>query len=219
MPLSRRVLSWLLFRHSLADKQWQSHVREQFAGKEVSPPEALSQWLQQQRGYAISTTHWPLMLLFAGIGALSLVGVCSYSGAAPVNLWLLLGLFAFVPLIMTLLAGLAWRNSRQPSQPLPILGQLAFRSLLSRTEEWRLDTALFKPWLLWQLQRLAISFQLGVIAGFLLLALFQDLAFAWSSTLVDRGGWMDDLLVWLSIPWSWLLAAPSEELLVNSHFY
>ncbi|MDM3871932.1 DUF2868 domain-containing protein [Porticoccus sp. W117] len=217
LPLSRRVLVWLLFRHSLDDSQWQARVCQQFHNQNPEPDAALQWWLQQQPGYELTATRLPMLLLAAVMGALVVVGACSYSGAAPINLWLLLGLFAFLPLLMTVLACWGWRNARQSSGTLPVMAHLMFRPLLSHTSGW--SASLIKPFLLWRMQWLAVAFQLGVVVGFLLLALFQDLAFAWSSTLVERGGWMDDFLVLLSTPWNWFLPAPSEALLTHSHFY
>ena len=220
LPLSRRLLSWLLFRHSLNSPDWQVQLREQFGDNKPALSRAMQQWLQQQPGYGlVHSSSWPLLLLAAVVGALTLTGICSYSGNAPINLWLLLGLFALLPLLMAVLGLWSWRSVRTPAAALPVSAQLLFRPLLSKVGEWQLDSHLLKPWLLWRLQGLALAFQLGAIAGFLMLALFQDLAFGWSSTLVERGTWMDDFLLLMSAPWSWLLAAPSEELLTASHFY
>ncbi|UTW45813.1 DUF2868 domain-containing protein [bacterium SCSIO 12696] len=218
-------MEWLQFRHALTQPKWQEWV-EQPHEPTPSDTEAALRQFQKDTSSIQNASHSGLviaLLVSAIAGCLAMAGACSYSGNAPINLWLMLGLFALLPFALTLLTLWGLRRALRPDAPIAVVGQLALRPLLKRLPQQHLQSPVFKHWLLWKLQRLSLAFQVGAVVCFLIMALFQDLAFAWSSTVAERGTQAEKLvenfLVHLSWPWQWLLGAPSQELLSSSRFY
>ena len=86
--LSFRVLSWLYFVGSLKQADWQQKA----VHLNASQP-ALPQWLAAGNiGRKVQALSFLLLLLGGLLGVVTMVGALNYSGDAPVNLWLMLGL-------------------------------------------------------------------------------------------------------------------------------
>ena len=227
--ISRGVLHWLVFRQSISTDGWIASASKLVspAATDTSDAAILSLWLRKQPGYSTATAGGAWLASIAGalLGALAITGACGYSGSEPVNIWLLLGLFALLPLLFTVIAGFSWCSALRPLPgSLPLTAQVTFRPLLkslytSSLDNGEFSSRLLKPWLLWKLQWLAVAFQISVLATFYLIVLFQDLAFAWSSTVVAGEGWMTALLQMIAWPWQWLMPGPSAELIHNSQYY
>lgn len=171
--------------------------------------------------------------------------VLSYGGGHPVNVWDFL--LAFVGVQAALLALLA-ASFLLPLAALgaPALGlfrsalgalypRLAARALRAggeRAHEWRAlwhrarsRRSLYhavEPWLLLSLtQAFALAFNAGAFAAILRLVVFTDVAFAWSTTLVEldarRFHGLVEALAW---PWRalWPAAVPSEALVEATRY-
>jgi len=180
-------------------------------------------------------------LLLVIIGVLLGLGVAGFSftfrGNYPVNLFTLLGVLVVLPGLL-LLASLLLLPARLPGLG-ALRGGLAGLSPARWLAAWfdrRLELSLFAPrlggvrggastafarWqLLWFSQCLALGFYFAVLVLAMLLVVFTDLAFGWSTTLelapARIGGWVRTL----AAPWaSWLPAAvPDPELVALSRY-
>ncbi|MAW62252.1 MAG: hypothetical protein CMJ94_15655 [Planctomycetes bacterium] len=169
--------------------------------------------------------------ILLGAGAAS--ATLTYDGSAPVNLWNFLGLFVllqillFALLLFTLGAGAA-RGRALTSATQRAVGALARAPIVRRLlgtapESWRASweelarhrTALAtrrplyaeaERWGLFRsAQAIGVGFHLAAAVVFLWLAVFSDLAFAWSTTPAGvDASWLHGLVQALAWPWAWL---------------
>jgi len=201
---------WLEFRLFVAQKKLKLDGAD---APSLSVLQYLNQW-QQQASFVVPA-RWFLILLNAvvaliGFGAMA--GVLNVGGEHVVNIWVPLAMFAFLPLIMTLSSAyfsLVSGNKQQLSghpwltflvAKLNLTPYLAYKSLLL-------------PWLFLQSQILALVFSLSALLSFFVLATFQDYHFGWSSTLIADNNIMVQIMAKISLPWHWLVAAPTTELI------
>lgn len=177
-----------------------------------------------------------LQLLGILLGAGAASATLAYDGTAPVNLWNFLGLFVLLQILLfaVLLIGLgagAARGKAVLSATQRALGGIARAPLTRRLlgfapESWRASwssmaqqrdsLATRRPlyrdaerWILFRsAQSIGIGFHLAAAIVFLWLALFSDLAFAWSTTPAEiDAGWLHGLVEALALPWSWFAPA------------
>ncbi|HSN91365.1 MAG TPA: DUF2868 domain-containing protein [Anaeromyxobacteraceae bacterium] len=179
--------------------------------------------------------------LLLGWGAAA--ALLRFDGPHPVNVWdLLLALVGLqIVLLVLLLASLFFPVS---SIGLPLLGlfrglaawaypRLAARGLApERLREWRLllhrlrsRRSLYRrvePWLLLGLtQAFGVAFNVGAILALLRHVVFTDVAFAWSTTLLDLDPARFHAVVRvLSAPWAalWPDAVPTPELVAATRY-
>lgn len=150
---------------------------------------------------------WPLALL-AGmlLGGASL----AYTPDGRINLPLVWLLWAALPFVGTLVATL-------------LLVRPASRPWITRftsVAAWWQPTAEQHWWLLSRLHWLWVVFACGILLIFLLLLLFSDLAFGWSSTLLSNSQLLLPFFQHISLPWQafWPQAVPDLALLEQTHF-
>ncbi|SFC51118.1 Protein of unknown function [Marinospirillum celere] len=154
---------------------------------------------------------WWLWLLAFLAGSLLGAAALSYTPEGRTNLLWVWLLWAGLPFLGSLLALLAL--VRPPVRP----WVTRFQSSLS---------AYWQPqphqlwWLLGQINALWVVFALGLLGVFLLLLLFSDLAFGWSSTLLTDGKQLTQWLTALSLPWQafWPQAVPDLYLIEQTRF-
>ena len=187
------------------------------------------------------------MLSLAGlvIGWGAGTAVLSYGGGHPVNVWDFLLVFVGVQvLLLALLAAsflLPLAALGAPALGLfrsvlgalyPWLGGRALSSGGDRVHEWRAlwhrvrtRRSLYhavEPWLLLSLtQVFAVSFNLGALAAILRLVTFTDVAFAWSTTLVELDARsFHGLVEAMAWPWRslWPAAFPTEALVEATRY-
>lgn len=238
LGLSAAIPMWLLFRQSLQKNHWkttaQQHCSTRFQDPNTaSEAELIQHWLAWQPHYAqLQRNHnWVVYTMGGLLGFLSMLGGLNYSGNEPINLWLLLGLFSLLPLWMSGITGYAWLRQRRANLThgptlLPIRYGWAnrlFAPQLNSLSEWNLQNTaqkhLLQRWLIWRLQGAALAFQLSAIVTFVLILVFKDIAFGWSSTIIQNDAWIPTFIDNLARPWSWLIPPPSVELIANSRFY
>lgn len=150
---------------------------------------------------------WPLALL-AGmlLGGASL----SYAPDGRINLPLIWLLWAALPLLGTLAAILLlFRPSSRP-----------WITRFSGVSAWWQPTPKQYWWLLSRLHWLWVVFACGILLMFLLLLVFSDLAFGWSSTLLSNNQLVLPIFQGISLPWQafWPQAVPDLALLEKTHF-
>jgi len=176
-------------------------------------------------------------LLVAGLvlGWAAATAVLSYTGGHPVNVWDFLLAFVGVQLVLLVLL-LATFLLPKAALGAPLLGM--FRSLFGtiyprlaaralrrgeRVEEWqefwhrlRARRSLYhraEPWLLLGLtQAFGVAFNVGALLGLARLVAFSDIAFSWSTTLLELDGTRFQAIVnLLAAPFGWALpeAVPS----------
>ncbi len=163
--------------------------------------------------------------LILGAGAMS--GALSYSGQAPVNLWVILLLFALLPLVLTLITAIKLiahafgkQTVNQPNAPTLItrwLQKQLSKRLCITPQVFTGQTANY--WLLFRIQAMGIALQTGAMIAFVAILLFKDVAFGWSSTLIKSPESVTAFFNYFSLPWQSLLGAPSEELITQSQFF
>lgn len=212
LGVTQGFVAWLLLKSAVASPP-----------SSTKPPD-INQWLATLphatiRFWLLAPQAFGLIL---GMGAMA--GALSYSGAAPVNLWIILLLFAFLPLLMTIASfikvALSLFKGQQTggrglitswlqqlfSKHLPV----STTAFISRTGDY---------WLLFRLQAMGIAFQTGAMVCFVTILLFKDVAFGWSSTLIKSPDSVAAFFNYFSLPWQSLLGAPTLELITQSQFF
>ena len=176
---------------------------------------------------ALSAVRLALAALGLTLGWGAAAAVLRYTGEHPVNVWdvLLVLVGIQVLLLLTLVAALAFPVATLGAPLLGVFregvralyGRVAARGAgPERAEEWhalwhrlRSRRSLYhhvEPWLLLgATQTFGVAFNVGALLGCLRLVVFSDVAFAWSTTLVDLDAARFHALVTaLARPWAWL---------------
>lgn len=149
---------------------------------------------------------YPLAFLF---GILIGAAALRYTPDGRINLMLVWLVWAGLPFVGACVSG--WMMFRK--QQIPWI--LRFTGL----QHWQLDPQVqLKLWL--KLHQLWCLTATGVLAAFLALLLFTDLAFGWSSTLVDDPQRIYQLTQLISVHWQayWPAAVPDLTLIENTRF-
>jgi hypothetical protein len=192
---------------------------------------------------ALAATRALLVLAGAVLGWAAAAVVLRFEGPHPVNVWDFLLVFVAlqIALLALLLAALAFPLA---SLGVPLLG--LFRSLVGAVyprlaarglaggppEEWRLlfrrlrgRRSLYReiePWVLLGLaQAFGVAFNAGVILALLRFVVFSDVAFSWSTTLLELdAGRFHRVVRALATPWAglWPDAVPSAELVASTRY-
>lgn len=155
----------------------------------------------------ISWLLWPAALL---VGLAVAMGSLSYSPSGRINvLWIVL-LWAGLPLLGSVMA--LWASFFGASRPW-LFQWRQHQMHWHPSQQQRLE-------MLALLQRLWIVVALGMLVGYWVLLLFTDLAFGWSSTLIDSGDLILSIAEIISTPWQWLwpAAVPDAELIANTRY-
>ena len=180
-----------------------------------------------------------LVLLGLLVGSSTALVLLRYDGSRPVNvmtyLWavvgiqiLLLGLLVLAVAISSVWPGaleripvvgglratvrLAWQWATARAGPhAELLHRVRTRGVLyGAVEGWAVAGLS---------QSFGVAFNVGVVAAFVWLVAFTDLAFAWSTTLDVDAASFYRLLSWLSLPWTWVSSAvPTEELVALTRY-
>jgi Protein of unknown function (DUF2868) len=189
------------------------------------------------------------LLAIAGgaLGTATAFAVFAYDGGRPVDVMHVIAAFVMLPI--ALLAGTvvltlpeSWR-ARVPGLAAiqdvlrlasPGRWQPALRRVLQPAQREALDRAIgtarrhqrlygdAQKWaLLVGSQLFAVSFYAAALAVAVLLVVFSDLAFGWSTTLTSEAGTLHRAVTVLAAPWShWLPgAAPSRELVEQTQYF
>jgi hypothetical protein len=180
-------------------------------------------------------------------GLATTIAVFAYDGGRPVNVMRVLAVFAALPLLLlvaTVVLTLpeSWR-ARVPGLAAvqdvlrlasPGRWQPALRRLLLPAQREALDRAIglarrhqrlygdAQKWALLVVSQLfAVSFYTAALAVAVLLVVFSDLAFGWSTTLTSEAAPVHALLVRLAAPWArWLPdAVPSLALVEQTQYF
>ncbi len=74
--------------------------------------------------------------------------------------------------------------------------------------------------MIWLVQMLWCLVALGMLMGYLVLLLFSDLAFGWSSTILEDRNTISRAVHWLALPWwsLWPAAVPTESLVAATQY-
>lgn len=214
--LTPALFQWLNFRHFVAHTKLKLPSSKGLANEKPEANHYLNQWRLQHT--MITPTPWlfGMMILVAiVIGFGTMAGVLNYQANRPINIWLPLALFAFIPLLLTLSSFYfsVLSPSKQRLSRHPLLETLVNKLNLTIFLPYK---NLLLPWLFWQLQRLALAFTIAALVGFFILATFQNYRFAWSSTLITDNATMAQLMTVITWPWHWLVSTPSAELISQS---
>ena len=158
---------------------------------------------------ALKLPKWLTWLALAGgvfLGAAAL----AYTPQGRINLLWLWWLWAGLPFLGSLLA---LGSFLLPTQPLWL------KSTLKLSPYWQ-PLPHQRWWLLEQINRLWIFLALGMLLVFLLLLLFSDLAFGWSSTLISQPQVVVEITQVISLPWQffWPQAVPDLQLIEQTRF-
>jgi hypothetical protein len=216
---SRALFTWLQFRVFLATPDWQAQLPESCLQPDLTVKEYLQNWFEHRSESGLRPLIWLVInIAVLLLGVSSMIAALSYSGNEPVNLWLVLGLFAVLPMLLTLIAaiGIVLQRSYRFSTA-------GFSNLIVKVMripgEWLDFSRLLFSWTVWQSQSLAVLFNVGALAGFFLVALFRDISFGWSSTLIADTSTMIAIFKGFAAPWSLLVPLPAEETLYATRFY
>jgi hypothetical protein len=213
--ITQGLFKWLTFRLYIAEHKGQLSSTE---SPSTSVVEQLIQWQSQVSFIAPAMGVLRVLSMVAALlGFVAMAGVLNYSQDQLINIWIPLALFAFIPLLMTLMSVYfsVLSTTRQALHGHPLILVLVTRLKLTHFLPYK---NVLLPWLFWQLQFIAIVFSLSALVSFFVLATFQDYRFGWSSTLITDNTTMTHLFSVLSWPWHWLIESPSFELVSQSRF-
>jgi hypothetical protein len=218
--LSQGVLRWVSFRTFLTGADWQARFSAGHSALTSEPVALLEHWQQIDQGIEQHVGFfWLINLLAILFGALAMTAVLTTSGSAPINLWWLFALFAFLPLLMTLVSTV---SLVRPIHVVSLSHSPLVQALIRRTGFAKGQGAygrILSQWALWQLQSVSVLLLVSALVTFFVVATFRDLNFGWSSTLIEQDQTMVHLVQLLALPWQWLMAAPSEQLITASRYY
>lgn len=219
-PLAKSYCHWLAFIAFLHSSQWQAQAQQHgnkpfsLLLKQLPSPNPL--WLQA-----------PQIIGFI-LGCSAMSGALTYSGAKPVNIGVILGLFCLLPLATMALT--LWHGLKNPNAELKGFGTQALFTFLTKhiglttpsanlCASGELMPSSATPWLMWRLQLGAASFHIAAMLTFGLVLLFNDIAFGWSSTLIKEPTSVYRFFAVLSLPWQELIGAPSQAFIEQSQFF
>jgi len=159
------------------------------------------------------------------MGILMGSGVLVYSGDKPINIFVCLTFFFLLPCLGALISIFGFFPSSAPFSsffaqlnPLPfILSKIGLRESSASA----FSRGALRRTLLVYVNQFGAMFFLGALVSFFALLTFSDLAFGWSSTLVNSSSEVAAGLQAISWPWSQLVpsAVPSETLVEATRFF
>lgn len=187
---------------------------------------ALRRWKEAQRrtsptslGDRLARSLVGLGWLMTGLGLLLGFGAATAALSAPsgepINLWICLGVLVLSQMALLGFGGIAllWVRSRGRQRlhgGLEVLrqwvhGRLADREASGGAGPVLAHTRRIEGWAFFRLsQRFGACFNLGAILAFLLLLLFRELQFGWSTTPDGIGTThVQGLVEWIAAPWAW----------------
>ncbi|SFK24451.1 DUF2868 domain-containing protein [Methylophaga sulfidovorans] len=215
---TQALFRWLDFRLFVSQKNTKLTSSNDINSASHSATDYLKIWQQQTSLTTPATGILRLLAVIAVvIGFTAMAGVLNVREQAFINIWVPLGLFAFLPLLLTLssfyFSFLSPAKSNLHHHPLLhwLINKLHLQQFIPYKN-------LLLPWLFWQLQSAAILFSASALLSFFILATFQDYLFGWSSTLITDSATMTQLMTTLSWPWHWLIDTPSAELIQQTRF-
>lgn len=216
-------------------QRWVAALREQDPGRTRAGRTVAS---------ALRTVRGVLVVVGLALGWGTATSVLQFTGGHPVNVWDFLLVFVGLQLLLLLLLLASFvLPASDPGAPVFGLTRGAvgalYRRLVARgfrgearVEEWRAvwhtlrgRRSLYhavEPWALLGLtQSFAVAFNLAALAGCVRLVTFSDLAFSWSTTLVELDAARFHALVRaLASPWGWAWpdAVPSSALVAATRY-
>jgi len=214
---TKALFRWLDFRLFVSSDNKTLEINNSDA-KPNSATEYLNKWQQK---FTLSSPATGLIfvanVLAVLIGFTAMAGVLNYSAQPLINIWLPLGLFAFIPVLLTLVSLYfsVLSSTKHSLNSFPLIMFMINKLKLDRFLAYK---NLLLPWLFWRLQMIAILFSLSALLSFFLLATFQDYRFGWSSTLITDHATMTELMSVMTWPWHWFIESPTAELISQSHF-
>ena len=191
-PLTAGVFDWLFFSESLNRAAAPIPLHPQPI---LHPQAILAQWLAMQPVYGHQKQGLRLALtgtlLLAGVlGGGSMLGALTYSGASPVKLWLMIGLFCFLPLALTFSGALMSTRSAHTPFLAEFFARLLAKYIGAKSAAPKLPPLLVRvsgrAWLIWWLQLAGLVAQLAALVTFVMVLLFNDVAFGWASTIIEQ---------------------------------
>ncbi len=204
-PLHRAIQFRLSVTAQMARDDWQQTFKSQFRQEKQWNLDPLA-WLKTPLAALDPLFHGSWLLVLAGsfLGAATMSVALAYRGNAPVNLWLLLGLFAILPLLLSLVAAVSVLGNANSSN----LAAKCFRLLhhrLLKENSLLSNLPVVTGWAKWQLMYFSVAFQISAMVTFILVALVWNLTFAWSSTLITDPVTMQQLFNGFGALWMVLL--------------
>lgn len=165
-------------------------------------------FLQQQVGAELPLPWWRWPLAMAA-GMILGAAALNYSADGRINVLLVWLLWAGIPMLGSLVS-VIWLL--RPAKPW--LSRFSGQSVFWQPNKQQLW------WLLSQLQWLWVWFALGIVLVYLLLLLFSDLAFGWSSTLLFDSELLVETIRLISCPWAalWPAAVPDAAMIELTRF-
>lgn len=196
---------------------WLASVAGQ-RGAGAAPDKHKNPWLSEASAAALGR----VLALFFGFS--SMAAFLLTSGRGLVNVFMFLLLFAFVQLLLCLVA--AWVMARTVSGGAPVVlpvnpaHWLVARALPDKRYLREAQSVLRLLFLRYG-QELGAIFTLGAVAAFFVVLALSDFTFVWGSTFQLSDSLMEQLTAWIALPWSsWLpQATVSGDLIFASRFH
>jgi len=152
------------------------------------------------------------------LGFGSAVALLSYSGKEPVNISYVLFFTFLMPLILALFTLFSLFTRSFNFAPFGLVAK-ALSKLFKKEITIKIDTELEKYVMIKNSLLMQLSFAFGFLFAFIIMLLFTDVAFAWSSTIITPEQF-STLIHTIALPWSYFKEAiPSLETITNSQFF
>lgn len=208
------LFKWLMFRLYATETKSAREIAVYNATPSIE--EVLSFWgCNKTRTLPSRRFYYLLLCLFAGSGFVSMAGVLTYSGAEPINIWIPLALFAFLPFMLTLFSAFSalLAPGRFQIQRHPLFNWVLIRMNFNAFLPYQ---QLLVRWAFWQVQPLTIVLLLSSLLSFFVLGTFQSFSFGWSSTFIHDASTFKSVMQIVTYPWHWLVESPSQVLIEST---
>ncbi len=212
----RGFLLWCSFKASLKEESWPKRAAK--LNGSLSP---LDEWLSALPSRFSWFLQLPMVVCLV-LGALVMAGALSYSGGRPVNLWLLILIFCVLPFVMTLISAVTAIRLNTAKVGTPPLHTQIYSWLLNKTSGHTLtliQSASAPAWAMWQAQLLAIAFHVAAMMTLWGVLFFNDVAFGWSSTIIEDVSIVARIFEIFCLPWSGITPPPDYEAVQASQFF
>ena len=187
---------------------------------EVNAPdkETATVWLNESHAALI------MRLVAFLVGLVAMSGFLLASDRALVNVFLLLLLFVFLPLLTALIAAWAmFRSLRGSPAPVFALNPARFvaRYALPDWRHLKQNSAVVRLLLFKYSQEFGALFAVGVLISFVGLLAFNDFSFVWGSTFAFSDALVTRFSSMLALPWSGLLssATVSPDIIADTRYH
>ncbi|MBV1905388.1 MAG: DUF2868 domain-containing protein [Pseudomonadales bacterium] len=225
---------------------WWQYIGRESSGESANSCSSDTEDIEKSQGQHVGYLRTLINVSLIVFGLLSGMGIClavfQYDGSHPINVVTVIAIFVILQVLLVSLS-LCMLIPRRSGfsgllaniNPGAVLSNLFVHFMAGRSStdvSFSIvgsiaggHTQAQQKFLRWQLfswsQLMGLAFNIGALAVGILLIIFTDLAFGWTSTLVFETKEFQALIRLVSMPWSaiWPEALPTDALIEQSRFF